>query len=288
MTVTGKRDIIYSDQLGLVYKIRNAKKNGEPNFLTALKDVTLGVHKGEFLSIVGPSGCGKSTFLYVLAGLIKKTSGAAYIDGEEITGPALNRGIIMQQYALFPWRTVQKNVEYGLEVKKLPKQERARVADEFIELVGLSEFSNRYPYELSGGMKQRIAIARALAYDPEVLLMDEPFAAVDEQTRGFLHAELLRIWEKTNKTILFVTHSIDEAIFLADRVAIMSASPGTIREVLDIDLPRPRSEEMKSSREFARYRSFIWQHLQAPTDITREVLTERGRILAAEPNEVAI
>ncbi|MDR1778209.1 MAG: ABC transporter ATP-binding protein [Clostridiales Family XIII bacterium] len=272
--------------LGLVYNIRRSKKDGGPSFLEALKEVNLDVRKGEFLSIVGPSGCGKSTFLYILAGLIKKTTGAAFIGEEEITGPSLNRGIIMQQYALFPWRTIQKNVEFGLEVKKVPKAERRALAEKYIDLVGLSDFANRYPYELSGGMKQRIAIARALAFDPEVLLMDEPFAAVDEQTRGILHEELLRIWEKTSKTIVFVTHAIDEAIFLSDRVAVMTPSPGTIREIVDVSLPRPRSQEIKSDPEFARLRVKVWQLLQSETAITRAVHTiDEKNVLEVLPND---
>jgi NitT/TauT family transport system ATP-binding protein len=277
-----------SQNIGLVYNIKHARKK-QSNKLVALKDVNLDVRTGEFISIVGPSGCGKSTFLYILAGLIKKTSGIAYINNEEITGPSLNRGIIMQAYALFPWRTVQRNVEYGLEVKKLPKNERTRIADEFIELVGLSDFSKRYPYELSGGMKQRIAIARALAYNPDVLLMDEPFAAIDEQTKGNLHAELLQIWERTNKTIIFVTHNIDEAIFLSDRVAVMTPGPGTIKEIVDIDLARPRTSEVKLSPAFGVYRNLLWQLLQDRTTLTREVRTPTGRtVLEPVLNEAVI
>ncbi|MDR1915050.1 MAG: ATP-binding cassette domain-containing protein [Synergistaceae bacterium] len=181
------------EHLGLVYKLSKDKTSQSPKTLTALNDVNLEVMDGEFLSIVGPSGCGKSTLLYILTGLTKKTSGKAFINGREVIKPSLHCGIIMQAFALFPWRTIQRNVEYGLEVKGLPRRERRRIAAEYIELVGLKDFADRFPYELSGGMKQRIAIARALAYDPDVLLMDEPFASVDEQTRSFLHAELLRI-----------------------------------------------------------------------------------------------
>ncbi|MDR3294286.1 MAG: ABC transporter ATP-binding protein [Clostridiales Family XIII bacterium] len=257
---TDKR--IVAKDVGLVYKIRSRRKK-ENRTLTALEHVDIEVNKGEFYALVGPSGCGKSTFLYILAGLIKKTSGALYINGHEIHGPDLDRGIIMQQYALFPWRTIRKNVELGLEVKGVKKEERERIALGFIDLVGLSEFADRYPYELSGGMKQRIAIARALAYDPDVLLMDEPFAAVDEQTRETLHDELLRIWEKTNKTIIFVTHSIDEAVFLADRVAVMTPSPGSIKEVVDINLGRPRvSGHIKSTQAFSMLRHRVWELLQ--------------------------
>ncbi|MDR0875967.1 MAG: ABC transporter ATP-binding protein [Clostridiales Family XIII bacterium] len=290
--VDGSKILISTEDLGLVYKLGRGKgksKNPKAATLTALRDVNIGIREGEFVSVVGPSGCGKSTLLYILAGLYRNTSGKAFIHGHEITGPSLDRGIIMQAYALFPWRTVEKNVEFGLEVKGLKKNERAEIAREFIELVGLSEFADRYPYELSGGMKQRIAIARALAYDPDVLLMDEPFAAVDEQTRTLLHDELLRIWDKTHKTIIFVTHSIDEAIFLSDRVLVMTSSPGTIRDEIEIELPRPRNNELKSSELFGTYRNKIWQHLQSSTDSTREVTTILGRhILDTVPQEAVI
>jgi NitT/TauT family transport system ATP-binding protein len=281
--------LIYAEDLGLVYRTghrRDRSEDGAGMSLIALDRVTFDLYKGEFVSIVGPSGCGKSTLLYILAGLYHKTSGKVLMHGKEIIGPSLERGIIMQAYALFPWRNILRNVAFGLEVKGMKKRERERLAREFIDLVGLGEFANRYPYELSGGMKQRIAIARALAYDPEVLLMDEPFAAVDEQTRSALHDELLRIWEKTHKTIVFVTHSIDEAIFLADRVFVMTASPGTIKKEIAIELERPRRNEIKSSVEFGRYRTQIWQQLQSATDYTEEVTTIKGRhILDAIPQE---
>jgi NitT/TauT family transport system ATP-binding protein len=282
-------DEIEVDGLSLVYQIRRGGKKKDASTLTALSDVNLCVRKGELFSVVGPSGCGKSTFLYILAGLRKKSGGSARINGKEIVGPASDRGIIMQAYALFPWRTIVRNVEFGLEVKNVAKAERREIAEHFIELVGLRGYENRYPYELSGGMKQRIAIARALAYDPEVLLMDEPFAAVDEQTRGNLHEELLRIWEQTRKTIIFVTHSIDEAIFLSDRVAVMTPGPGTIKDVIDIGLARPRVASVRTSPEFARYRNKVWQLLQNEEEMTTEVVTETGRrILRATPQDIAI
>jgi NitT/TauT family transport system ATP-binding protein len=282
-------DRIVTEDLNLVYTIRRTKKDTGTRSLHALKDVNLQVHSGEFLSLVGPSGCGKSTFLYILAGLNKKTSGKACINSQEITGPALDRGIIMQAYALFPWRTIQKNVEFGLEVKKLPKKERAEIAKEFIELVGLSDFADRYPYELSGGMKQRIAIARALAYDPDVLLMDEPFAAVDEQTRGNLQSELLRIWSRTNKTVVFVTHSIEEAVYLSDRVAVMTPGPGTIRGIVEIGLPRPRDEAIKNTPEFAEFRNKVWTLLQSPSDRTEEIeLVYEVKELVSKPQDNVI
>jgi NitT/TauT family transport system ATP-binding protein len=229
---------------------------------TAVKDFNLTVKKGEFVSIVGPSGCGKSTFLDILAGLSEPSSGEIYIDGHKISGPGLDRGIVLQGYALFPWRTVRQNIEYGLEIKKIKKAGRKEVSDHFIDLVDLNGFEDSYPYELSGGMKQRVAIARALAYDPEVLLMDEPFAAVDAQTRETLQEELLRIWDKTGKTIIFITHSIDEAVFLADRVVVMSTNPGTISAVITIPLPRPRrSATLRNSAGFSRVSGLVWNLL---------------------------
>lgn len=240
---------------------RNA--SGEEQIFSALQDVNLTVNKGEFLTIVGPSGCGKSTLLDLIAGLALPTSGELFIDGKKITKPALDRGIVMQGYALFPWRTVRHNVEFGLEVKGVPKKERQEISDRYLKLVNLTDFADRYPYELSGGMKQRVAIARALAYDPEVLLMDEPFAAVDAQTRETLQDELLRIWEETRKTIIFVTHSIDEAVALADRVAVMSANPGKVKEIVKVGLPRPRRVgDVLSTADFSLIRYRIWELLQ--------------------------
>lgn len=255
---------------------RNA--SGEEQIFSALQNVSLTVNKGEFLTIVGPSGCGKSTFLDLIAGLALPTSGELFIDGKKITKPALDRGIVMQGYALFPWRTVRHNVEFGLEVKGVPKKDRQEISDRFLKLVNLSGFADRYPYELSGGMKQRVAIARALAYDPEVLLMDEPFAAVDAQTRETLQDELLRIWEETRKTIIFVTHSIDEAVALADRVAVMSANPGSVKEIVKVGLPRPRRVgDVLSTTDFSLVRYRIWELLQSqeeqllPVEETRRV-----------------
>ena len=216
------------------------KETGKKIRFHALKDFTLSIRDGEFITIVGPSGCGKSTLLDILAGLAKADSGSFTIDGEAVSGPALDRGLVMQSYALFPWRTIRKNVEFGLELKNVPKKEKKAISDEFLELVGLADFADRYPHELSGGMKQRIAIARSLAYNPQILLMDEPFATVDAQTREKLQDELIDIWEKTNKTIVFITHSIEEAVSLADRVVVMTDNPGTVKDVIPVDLPRPR------------------------------------------------
>ncbi len=262
-------DKIVARNIRRVYHIKG-KEDKKTTEFEAIKQLDLTVKQGEFLAIVGPSGCGKSTFLDMIAGLAKPSSGEIFMDGKLIKGPALDRGIVMQGYALFPWRTVRKNVEFGLEIKKVPKQNRGPISQKYIEMVGLKNFADRYPHELSGGMKQRVAIARALAYDPEVLLMDEPFAAVDAQTRETLQEELLRIWEQTKKTIILVTHGIDEAVFLADRVAVMSSHPGTIKEIVTINLPRPR-EGIRSSADFGWIRHKIWELLQndvaaAPVD----------------------
>jgi NitT/TauT family transport system ATP-binding protein len=230
----------------------------------ALQEINLSIAKGEFFALVGPSGCGKSTLLHIIDGLTT-ASGTILINGEAVKGSGLNRGIVFQAYALFPWRTVLENVAFGLEMKGVPRKERERTAREYLALVGLSEFEKRYPDQLSGGMKQRTAIARALAYDPEVLLMDEPFAALDAQTREILQDELLRIWEKTKKTIIFVTHSIEEAVYLAQRVAVITARPGRIKKIVDIPLPIPRyaEEDIRSSAAFVEIRHELWKLLSA-------------------------
>lgn len=250
--------------------IKNIKKSyyvisedGKTNeSFSALENFSLQIKKGEFITIVGPSGCGKSTLLDILAGLSEATSGEIYIDDKLVTGPNLDRGIILQGYALFPWLNVTENIEFGLDIKGIPKSKRKEISDKFIKMVGLEKFKLRYPHELSGGMKQRVAIARALAYDPQILLMDEPFAAVDAQTRETLQEELLDIWGKTNKTIVFITHSIEEAIFLADRVVVMSPNPGKIKEIINVNLQRPRNTvDIINSKEFNDTRNKIWQLL---------------------------
>ncbi|MDR1157075.1 MAG: ABC transporter ATP-binding protein [Oscillospiraceae bacterium] len=252
---------IVLQSLRQVYYIRNEKKKLEE--FVALEDFSLSIGEGELVSIVGPSGCGKSTLLDILAGLAQPQSGEVHIDGKQVGGPALDRGFIMQGYALLPWRTVAQNVAYGLEVKRVPRRQRAEICRKYIDLVGLGGFEDRYPNELSGGMRQRVAIARSLAYDPEVLLMDEPFAAVDAQTRETLQDELLRIWEKTRKTIVFVTHSIEEAVLLADRVVVMTSRPGRIKRVLKIDLPRPRTAAgMRVSADYSWLNHRVWELLQ--------------------------
>ena len=204
----------------------------------ALENINLEVKPREFLCIVGPSGCGKTTLLRMIAGLDYPTSGEILLDGTPVRGPSPDRGMVFQEFSLFPWRTVLKNVEFGLKIQG--KRDTKRIAERYIELVGLTGFEHSFPFQLSGGMKQRVAIARALATEPAILLMDEPFGSVDAQTRNLLQEELLEIWKRTKKTILFVTHSVDEAVYLADRVVVMSSRPGRIVEVLSVDIERPR------------------------------------------------
>jgi NitT/TauT family transport system ATP-binding protein len=213
--------------------------------------------------ILGPSGCGKSTFLDIVAGLSKPDEGHIFIDGKEVEGPGLDRGVVFQQDALLPWRTALHNVTFPLEANT-DKETREQIAKNYLSLMGLTGFEDRYPYELSGGMKQRVAIARAFAIDPEILLMDEPFAAVDAQTREILQNDLLRITEDSHKTVVFITHSIDEAIFLADRVAVMTARPGTIKEIVEIPISKERrfTEDIKSTQDFLEVRHQLWELLK--------------------------
>jgi len=231
----------------------------------ALQGLSIHITPGEFLTLVGPSGCGKSTVLDLIAGLAKPSAGSLTIDGRPITGPGLDRSVVFQQYTLLPWRTAQANIEFALEAKGgLSKAERAERAVTYLELVGLSDFAGRYPHELSGGMKQRVAIARSLSYQPEVLLMDEPFGALDAQTRERLQEELISIWQRTGTTVVFITHDIDEAVFLGQRVAVMSTRPGRIEEVVEIDLDRSGAtdRDVRATAEFAEYRHRIWTLLR--------------------------
>ena len=231
--------------------------------VAALEDVDLMVRSGEILVLVGPSGCGKSTLLDLIAGLTTPTSGEILLDGRRITGPGPDRSLVFQQYALFPWRTALGNVEFALEAAGVPRTERARRARHYLALVGLSGAEDRYPHQLSGGMKQRVAIARSLSGDPDVLLMDEPFAAVDAQTREMLQDELLRIWAATRKTILFITHSIDEALYLGHRVAVMAARPGRVIDIFDVPFAgHGGTDDLRSRPEFGQLRHHIWKQLR--------------------------
>jgi NitT/TauT family transport system ATP-binding protein len=251
-----------------------------PTQLAAIDGVSFDVRTGEFLVIVGPSGCGKSTLLDLIAGLTEPASGTVLLDDRPITGPGLDRGVVFQQYALFPWRTAQANIEFGLEVKGVGRRARAQRARDVLDLVGLAAFADRYPHELSGGMKQRVAIARSLAYEPDVLLMDEPYAALDAQTRESLQDELLGIWRRTGTTIVFITHSIDEAVYLGERVAVMTSRPGRIKQFVDVQLGEPtEGEDLRSTTQFIAKRREIWDLLHDEVrkayDIeTRERLNE--------------
>jgi NitT/TauT family transport system ATP-binding protein len=227
--------MIYIEGVSKRYKTRGGTE------IQALRNVCLNIGEGEFVSLLGPSGCGKSTLLQILAGLVAPTTGRVLTRGQPVLGPGPSRAVIFQDYALFPWLTVRRNVESGLRLKRIPKDQREAYAQKYIKLVHLEGAENRYPYELSGGMKQRVAIARALALEPETLLMDEPFGALDALTRDRMQDELLDIWSMTRKTIVFVTHSIDEAALLSDRVVVFTRMPGEIKQIIDVDLPRPRS-----------------------------------------------
>jgi NitT/TauT family transport system ATP-binding protein len=222
-------------------KVEDLKKvfEGE-NKVTALENVNMNICENEFAVILGPSGCGKSTLLYLMAGFEKPTSGKIFLDGKKIKKPSPDRGFVFQDFALYPWRTVLKNVTFPLELKGLSKVEAKKRANKYIKMVGLDGFENAFPHTLSGGMKQRVGIARALVYEPEVLLMDEPFGALDAQTRKQMQIELEKIWEKNKKTVVFVTHSVIEAVYLADRVFVMTARPGKIKEIAEVNLSRPR------------------------------------------------
>ncbi|HSA35776.1 MAG TPA: ABC transporter ATP-binding protein [Methanomassiliicoccales archaeon] len=232
--------------------------------MVAIADFDLDVEEGEFVCILGPSGCGKTTILRIIAGLETQTRGKILLNGKEISGPGSDRGMVFQEFALFPWRTVRRNVEFGLELKGVPQEERRERTQKFIELVGLKGFEEYHPYQLSGGMKQRVGIARALANEPAILLMDEPFGALDAQTRNLMQKELLRIWSETRKTVIFITHSVDEALFLADRIVVMTARPSSIGHTYDIKWPRPRD---RASSEFAALRKQILAQLESMVKI---------------------
>ncbi|MDO9413850.1 MAG: ABC transporter ATP-binding protein [Pseudolabrys sp.] len=237
---------------------------GRDGPVPALSDISLTVPTGRFVVIVGPSGCGKTSLLMMLAGLRTQTSGTIMIDGRPIATPDPSRvGVVFQEASLFPWLTAVENVEFPLVLKHAPRDERRGRAEAMLNLVGLSGFGGRYPHELSGGMKQRVSIARGLVQDPPVLLMDEPFAALDEQTRMTMGHELLRIWSQTSKTVVFITHSLTEAVYLADEVLVMSARPGRILDRVPIDLPRPRTYKMMATDVFGALRERIWQQIRS-------------------------
>ena len=231
--------------------------------LVALYNISLAIRKNEFVSLLGPSGCGKTTLIRIIAGLLPADCGEVLVNGQAVTVPGRDRCMVFQQFGLLPWRTVLSNVEFGLEIDGVPKDERSARAGQYLELVGLKGFERYYPHQISGGMQQRVGIARALSKKPDILLMDEPFGAVDAQTREQLQEELLKIWSRTDTTVVFVTHSIDEALYLSDRVVVMLARPGRIKEEVSVDLPRPRWEgDVKADPRFAQLRSQLRESLR--------------------------
>lgn len=253
-------------------ELRNLEKSfpcGTREPIHVVKNFSLEIRNLEFLAVIGPSGCGKSTLLRLIDGLIPADSGSIFLDGRDVTGVVggQGRGMVFQSFDLFPWRTARENVEFGLEVKGMPAAERRDTALHYIKLVGLSGFEDSYPHELSGGMQQRVGYARALAIKPEVFLMDEPFGALDVQTRDILQDELLNIWDREQKTVLFVTHSIEEAIYLADRIAVITPRPAEIDQFIDVPFERPRYEGIKSLPEFLDMRQEIWSLLKEGVEV---------------------
>ena len=251
------------EERNIKVKIDNVKKiyNSRNGEMIALNGVSLDIYENEFICVVGPSGCERSTLLNIIAGLLEPSSGKVYCDGKEVVGTGTERGVVFQQYALFPWMTVKKNVMFGLNLQGIKGAEAEEKAMKYIKMVQLEDFLDHYPKELSGGMKQRVAIARAYAVNPSVLLMDEPFGALDAQTRTQLQSELLETWEKERKTCFFITHDVDEEIILAQKVIIMSARPGRIKEIVDINIPYPRTQETKMAPEFLELKNHIWSQV---------------------------
>lgn len=242
---------------------------GNGRDVQALDRVSFEVRPDEFTVIVGPSGCGKSSLLYLAAGLLEATGGEIRVNGRRVEGPGADRGMVFQSYTLFPWLTVRENVEYGPKRRGLAAAERHRIADQYLAEIGLAAFADHYPKQLSGGMMQRVAIARALANDPDILLMDEPFGALDSQTRHTMQKLLLRIWEHAHKTVAFVTHDIDEAILLGDRILVMTARPGRIKADIAVDIPRPRHAEIELEQDFIALKRRIIDELRGEIDETR-------------------
>ncbi len=248
----------------------------EDREVLAVSDVSLQVADGEFLAIVGPSGCGKTTLLNIVAGLLPYEEGSVSIDEKRVVGPGVDRAVVFQHSSLLPWRTIAGNVRYGMEMqRRFDEATMHERTEHFVKLVGLSGFEKHFPNELSGGMQQRVNLARALAADPKVLLMDEPFAALDAQTREFMQAELLKIWSQARKTVLFITHQINEAVYLADRVAVMSARPGRLKGVFNIPFGRPRTLSLKRDPQFLEIEDSIWQLIEEESQSLNMVLAEK-------------
>jgi len=254
--MTQAAPIMEFNDLNIIYN------EGQPNQVHALKDASGKIYPGEFISIIGPSGCGKSTLLHTLDGLNQSSSGSIYIDGKQVQGPGGDRAMVFQDFALMPWHTVFDNVAFGLRLEGKPKSYIKDKVMHYIRMVGLEGFEGKYPHQLSGGMKQRVGIARAFAVEPKILLMDEPFSAIDEQTREIMQEEVLKLMLNEKKTVIFITHSIDEAVFLSSRIFLMTVRPGSIVKEITIDIPYPRTLETKLLPEYQDYKSEVWNHLK--------------------------
>jgi len=263
--VTSNAQIVV-DQVGHRYRPPTGRE------VVALEDVSLSVQNREFLALLGPSGCGKSTLLYMIGGFLPTVTGSILVDGKPVAGPGPDRGVVFQHFALFPWKTVKANVLYGLERTQLARGEREQRAQAFIDMVGLTGFEDSYPSQLSGGMKQRAAIARTLAFDPEILLMDEPFGALDAQTRSLMQVELLRIWQHSRKTVIFVTHDVQEAVFLAERIAVMSARPGHIKEIVEARFDKG-DPNVQRSAPFVEMVDHVWNLVRTEAILAQQVGT---------------
>ena len=255
--------------LGKIYH-----EEGSDNDFRALGDVSLTIADGEFVSLIGPSGCGKTTLLKIIDGLIPFDEGELLVQGQPVRGPGRERAVVFQNFALLPWLTVRDNIGFGLKLQGTDDKKIRETTDRLIDMVGLDGFDDRYPRQLSGGMQQRVGLARALAVDPAILLMDEPFGALDAQTRNILQGDLLDIWERSRKTVVFVTHAMDEAVFLSDRVVLMGTQPGRIHEIIDIDLPRPRTDDTRTDPRFVELSSYVW-------DVLRTMISQNRRAAAA-------
>jgi NitT/TauT family transport system ATP-binding protein len=262
--VSGKPPLLIVEALTVRFASRGMDE------VTAIDTLSFSVDQAEFVTIVGPSGCGKSTLLAVIDGLVPAQSGRVLLNGQAVVDPGPDRAMVFQDSALFPWRTVQANVEFGLQMRGVDAARRRDVARRYLSMVGLTAFARHYPHALSGGMRQRVGIARALAVNPTILLMDEPFGALDAQTRELMGVELLRIWDQDRKTVIFVTHSIEEAVYLGDRVIVLTARPAKVKREIRIDLPRPRDQHMRTHPEFTKYRQLIWDLLEEEVSLEQE------------------
>lgn len=276
--VKARFDRLKSREVILEVKDLNKVYKTAKGEVTALKNVNFKTHRREFVCVLGPSGCGKSTLIRILAGLESHTSGDVLLDNTPVTGPGRDRGMVFQGYTLFPWRTVRENVMFGLQMNNIGKEEASNEAALWLELVGLEKFANAYPHELSGGMKQRVAIARALVNQPRILLMDEPFGALDAQSRAKMQAHLLEIWRNIDITILFITHDLDEAIFLADRILVLKAHPGEVQELIEVPVPRPRSAEQFVSPEFLATKARLEALIHPPAPPSEEDVVKPNMI----------